>query len=55
LKAVRDPDFIGVMNRMQMPVAYMDRAQMNKYVEETFPKVGETMKMLTEEEAKRKQ
>jgi tripartite-type tricarboxylate transporter receptor subunit TctC len=53
-KAVRDPEFISVMNRMHMPVDYMDRAQMTKYVEEVFPKVGETMKMLKEEEAKQK-
>jgi len=42
------------MNRMHMPVDYMNRDQMNKYVEEVFPKVGETMKMLKEEEAKQK-
>jgi len=27
---------------------------MNKYIEEVFPKVGETMKMLKVEEAKQK-
>ncbi len=53
-KTVMDPEFISVMNRMHMPVDYMDRTQMTKYVEEVFPKVGETMKMLKEEEAKKK-
>jgi len=53
-KAIKDPDFIGVMNRIHMPVGYMDRARMSKYVEETFPKVGEIMKLLKEEEAKQK-
>jgi len=53
-KAVRDPDFIGVMNRMYMPVDYMDRDRMTKYADETFSKVGEIMKMLKEEEAKQK-
>jgi len=53
-KAVKDPDFVSVMNRMHMPVDYMNRDQMNKYIEEVFPKVGETMKMLKEEEAKQK-
>jgi tripartite-type tricarboxylate transporter receptor subunit TctC len=53
-KATKDPDFIGVMNRMHMPVDHMDRTQMNKYIEETLPKVGEIMKILKEEEAKQK-
>jgi hypothetical protein len=30
----------------------MDRTQMNKYIEETLPKVGEIMKILKAEEAK---
>jgi tripartite-type tricarboxylate transporter receptor subunit TctC len=46
LKAVRDPDFIGVMNRMQMPVAYgWDKMTS---MEETFPKSA-NCEMLTEE------
>ncbi len=36
------------------PIVYMNRAQMNKYVEETLPKGGEIMKMLKGEEAKQK-
>jgi len=54
VKAIKDPDFISVMNRMYTPIVYMDRVQMNKYVEETLPKVGEIMKMLKAEEAKEK-
>ena len=53
-KTVKDPDFVSVMNRMHMPIDYMDRGRMSIYVEETFPKVGEIMKMLKEEEAKQK-
>ena len=53
-KAVKDPDFINVMNQMYMSVVYMNRAQMSKYVEETYLKCGEIMKMLKEEEVKQK-
>jgi tripartite-type tricarboxylate transporter receptor subunit TctC len=53
-RTVKDPDFIKVMNRMHTPVVYMGRIQMNRYVEETFVKAGEIMKMLKEEEAKQK-
>ena len=53
-KAVKDPDFVNVMNQMYLPVHYMDRAQMNKYVEETLPRVGEIIKILKAEEAKEK-
>jgi tripartite-type tricarboxylate transporter receptor subunit TctC len=51
-KAVKDSDFVSVMNRMYTPIVYMDRTQMNKYIEETLPKVGEIMKILKAEEAK---
>ncbi len=53
-KAVKDPDFIKVMNRMYTPVVYTDRTQMNRYVEETFAKSGEIMKVLKAEETKEK-
>jgi tripartite-type tricarboxylate transporter receptor subunit TctC len=53
-KAAKDPDFVNVMNRMYTPVVYMHRDQMNKYIEETAPKVGEIMKILQAEEAKAK-
>lgn len=53
-KAVKEPDFVGLMNRMYMRIEYMDRARMNKYIEEMYPKVSEIMKMLRAEEAKEK-
>ncbi len=53
-KAVKDPDFVNVMNQMYTPIVYMNRAHMNKYVEETLPKAGEIMKALKAEEAKEK-
>ncbi len=53
-KAVKDSEFINVMNRMYTPIVYMDRMQTNKHVEETFHKVGEIMKILKAEEAKEK-
>lgn len=53
-KAIKDPDFVNVMNQMYTPIVYMNRAQMNKYVEETLPKTGEIMKALKAEEAKEK-
>ncbi len=53
-KAVKDPDFVSVMNRMYTPIVYMNRAQMNKYIDETLPKTGEIIKALKAEEAKEK-
>jgi tripartite-type tricarboxylate transporter receptor subunit TctC len=53
-KAVKNPEFINFMNRAVTPVVYMDRAQMNKYVAETFPKAREIVEMLKAEEAKEK-
>ena len=53
-KAAKDPEFVKVMERMYTPVAYMDRAQMNKYISETAPRVAEIMKSLRAEEAKDK-
>lgn len=52
--AVKDPDFVNVMNQMYTPIVYMDRIQMSKYAEETLPRVGEIMKALKTEEAKEK-
>jgi len=51
-KAVEDPRFVEVMNRMYMPIVYMDRAKMEKEVNEMFPKMGEIVKILRAEEAK---
>jgi tripartite-type tricarboxylate transporter receptor subunit TctC len=53
-KAAKDPDFISVMSRMYTPIVYMDRTQINKYIEETLPRAGEIMKILKVEEAKEK-
>ena len=53
-KGVREPNFTSVMNRMYTPVVYMNRAEVNKYAREEFPKVGEMMKILRDEETKGK-
>ncbi len=53
-KTVKDPDFVKLMNRMYLPILYMDRIQMNKYVKEMYPKVGEIMRMLKAEETREK-
>jgi tripartite-type tricarboxylate transporter receptor subunit TctC len=53
-KAVKDPDFVSAMNRMYTPIVYMDRVQLNRYVEETLPRAGEIMRALKAEEAKEK-
>lgn len=36
-KVIKDPDFVSAMNRMYTPIVYMDRVQLNRYVEETLP------------------
>jgi tripartite-type tricarboxylate transporter receptor subunit TctC len=51
-KGVKDPGFVKVMNQMHMPVKYMNRAEMTKYVDSTTEKLGELIKWLNEEEAK---
>jgi tripartite-type tricarboxylate transporter receptor subunit TctC len=53
-KAANEPSFKEVMNRMYTPTAYMDRAEINKYVGEMFPKIGEIVKNLKTEEMKGK-
>ena len=53
-KAVKEPSFVNVMNRMYTPVVYMNRAEVNRHVKEEFPKVGEIIKILRAEEAKEK-
>jgi len=49
-KAVKDPDFISLMKRMYMPVVYMNRDQMNNYVEEGFTRMGRIIKYLESKE-----
>jgi len=53
-QAVKDPAFVKAMNGMSMPIIYMNRSEITKYVNEMYPKVGEMMKRLSEEEAKAK-
>lgn len=53
-KAVKDPDFIKVMDRLLIPVVYMNRVQMTKHMEELYKQGAEFMKMLKGEEAKEK-
>ena len=54
VKAVKDPGFISVMNRMYTSIVYMNRAEFNKYIENIYPKFGEKYKLLRAEEAKEK-
>jgi tripartite-type tricarboxylate transporter receptor subunit TctC len=51
---VKDPNFINVMNRMAMPVVYMNKSELEKEVKEMFPKAGKILKILMEQEAKEK-
>jgi tripartite-type tricarboxylate transporter receptor subunit TctC len=53
-KVVNDPDFVNVINKMYMPIMYMNRAQIKKHVEEIYPKAAEIIRMLKAEEEKKK-
>ncbi len=53
-KAVKDPDFISVADRMCMPVVYRDRVKMNQHMEELYRQGGEFIKMLKAEKEKEK-
>ena len=53
-KAVKYPDFIKVMDRLLIPVVYMNRVQMTKHMEELYNQGGEFRKMLKAEDAKEK-
>lgn len=53
-QAVKDPDFINVMNRFYMPVVYMNRLEINEYCEKMLKETGEIAKKLQAEEAKEK-
>jgi tripartite-type tricarboxylate transporter receptor subunit TctC len=53
-KAVKDPDYVKVMNRLGLPITYMNRDQMGKYVDQHFPEVCRIFKELRAEEAKEK-
>ena len=53
-KAVKDPDFIKLMNRLGMPIIYMDSVKLKKYVEETFEKTAKIYERLRVEVEKEK-
>lgn len=53
-EAIKDPDFINVMNRMHMPILYMDRPTVTKYVAEVYSKTAEIYKKVKAEEAQHK-
>jgi tripartite-type tricarboxylate transporter receptor subunit TctC len=53
-KGVKDPSFVNIMNRMSMPVVYMNRKDMEKEVNEMYPIAGKILKILMEKEAKEK-
>jgi tripartite-type tricarboxylate transporter receptor subunit TctC len=51
-QAVKDPTFVSVMNRMHMPIIYMNRFEITKAVYDTYPKVGEKLRILRAQEKK---
>lgn len=52
--AVKDPEFINIMNRLYLPINYMDRIRMQKHTNEMFTKTGNVMRLLRGEEEGRK-
>jgi len=53
-KAVKDREYVEVMNRMHMPVIYMDRVTLKKQIDEAFAYTAKAYEKLKEEEAKEK-
>lgn len=53
-RAVKDPEFIEAMNRMYMPIIYMDKDTLLKYVQETFLRTAKIYEKVKAEEAKEK-
>jgi tripartite-type tricarboxylate transporter receptor subunit TctC len=53
-KAVKDPDFIKVMDQLLIPVVYMNRVEMTKHMEELYQQGAEFKKMLKGERGKEK-
>jgi len=49
-KAIKDPEFIKMMERLYMPVLYMDRLTVKKYVDETFANTAKIYEKLKAEE-----
>jgi len=50
-KAIKDPEFVNIMNRMATPINYLNRDQMNEYTAEVY-KLGYEFKKLREERAR---
>jgi tripartite-type tricarboxylate transporter receptor subunit TctC len=50
--AVRDSSFVSVMSKMNMPIVFMNKADVEKQVREISPRVGKIIKTLMAEETK---
>ena len=53
-KAVKDPEFVSVMNRMHLSVNYMNSSEVRNYVQTMFTNVGDVVKKVKAEDAKAK-
>ena len=53
-KAVKDPEFVAVMDKMYLSINYMNSVEVRDYVTAMFSNVGEVMKKVNAEEAKSK-
>jgi tripartite-type tricarboxylate transporter receptor subunit TctC len=52
-KAMTDPEFIGVMKRMEVPIRFMDSVTVTKYAEECFAETARIIEKVKLEEAKK--
>jgi tripartite-type tricarboxylate transporter receptor subunit TctC len=53
-KATKEPSFINMMDRMSMPVMYMDHDTVTRYADEQFRETAKIYEKIKAEEAKRK-
>jgi tripartite-type tricarboxylate transporter receptor subunit TctC len=53
VKGLKDPNFVTVMKRMNLPVVYMNRRQLDKEMRPLFTKMGQAVRTLMAEEAKK--
>ena len=53
-KATADPEFVKVMNIMQMPIRLMDSAALTKYAGEAFEETAKVYEKVKADEAKEK-
>ena len=53
-KAIKDGDFIKAMARMDMPVLYMNKVDLEKHTEQMFVKTAKIYEKLKAEESKEK-